>query len=140
MRNYKKSFEKYKALFKAEKKIGNVKNGVKQLTYKQYQQVRNIDKYSNAEIIRQQTILDKAGKKRAWSDYQKIIKKSKLKPGESDIYDNSYWGENIEDIEGLNYHKSLSGLLKDRHSLHFIISDRIIHGEDKDGVLKDYGY
>ena len=35
-RNYKKGYASYVAKFKEEKKLGNIKNGVRQLTFKQY--------------------------------------------------------------------------------------------------------
>ena len=143
-KEYKTGYKKYVAAFEKEKKINNIQNGVKQLTYNQYKIARNEDKLNNKEILAKQTKLHtEAQKKRVMEDYEKYA----LKPGEKAVFDNTYWGgksrQTLSDpfkSEGIGYHRTLSGLLADGHALHFLIAGRISHKEDKDTVLADYGY
>lgn len=137
-KRFTKAYIEYRQKFYAEKKIGNVKNGVRVLSQYQYKTAKNYG-MNNSSILKEQTILHgKTEKKRAWKEYKSIRKN--FTRGESMIQDETYFGENIEDMEGLSYHYNLSGLLKDRHSLHFLISSRIASGEDREETLADYGY
>ncbi len=146
-REYKASYKKYVEAFRKEKKENNIKNGVRQLTYNQYRIVRNEDGLSNKEILAKQSKLaTKAQKRRLLNEYKKYA----LKPGDRAVFDNTYWGgnssrsrltaENEYGTEGFGYHRTLSGILGDGHALHFLISGRILQGEDRDKVLDDYGY
>ena len=152
---YRRGYRSYVAMFRAEKKIGNIKEGVRQLTYKQYFQIREIEKKStankvNTEILfgdntselrkARQAILTPKNKIKFWKDY--LETRVGLKPGQINIIDNSFFGDTIDGIEeeGNKYHRTLSGLMHDKYQLHFIISDRILSGEDRDLVLEDYGY
>lgn len=153
-KKYKRGYASYVALFKAEKKIGNIKNGIRQLTYNQYYKYRNNSKKetaqkANKEILfgdstedarmARQAILTPVQKETFLDKYQETIS-SHLKPGEGLLIDDSYFGYNIDEDEGLNYHRTLSGVLHDRHQIHFLISLRILEGEDRKKVLADYGY
>ena len=139
-RNYKKGYASYVAKFKEEKKLGNIKNGVRQLTFKQYNAVRNKDKLNNKQIIDKQVILKDSVKNKVWKHYTKVKDKLNLTRGDRSIDENTFWGESWEEDEGLGYHRTMSGLLHDRYSLHFLISNRVDLGEDRDEVLSDYGY
>lgn len=134
-------YGQYKKLFQKEKKIHNIKNNVRQLTRKQFEAViKEAETNSIKKILAKQTILATAKlKKDTLKRYNKAIK-ANLKPGDFAIYDDTYFGENNEETEGLGYHRTLSGLLKDRDAVHFLISDRIIAGEDRYDVLADFGY
>lgn len=135
-RSYKKSYEKYVKEFKAEKKENNIKVGVRQMTRKQYESFRN-QGYSSKDILKEQVILkNKRMKERVWKEYQKL----ELKNGEAAVYDNSYWGENINETEGVKNHRSLKALMKDRHALHFMITQTIDELGDRDEALAYYGY
>lgn len=145
LREYKAGYKKYVEAFRKEKKINNIKNGVRQLTYNQYKIVRNEDKLNNNEILAKQSKLaTKAQKRKLLNEY----KKYKLRPGEKAVFDNTYWGhtraeiseENEFGTEGFGFHRTLSGILGDGHAMHFLISSRILQGEDRDTVLDDYGY
>ena len=135
-RHYKKSYEKYVKEFKAEKKENNIKRDVRQMTRKQYESFRN-EGYSHKEILKSQIILkNKRIKEKVWKEYSKL----ELKNGETSVYDNSYWGKNIYETEGLNKHRSLKALMKDRHMLHFMITQTIDEIGDRDEALAYYGY
>ena len=146
-----KAYENYRRKFYAEKKIGNVKQGVRVLTVKQY---RNAKKkgLSDKKILNAQTMLhSKAEKRRVWNEYRRITRK-RISRGESIIMEDTYFGGSKgsifgeyeegteEDIEGLSYHYNLSGLLKDKDAIHYLISYRIMEGEEREEVLADYGY
>lgn len=145
LREYRVGYKKYLIAFRKEKKINNIQNGVRQLTYNQYKRTRNEDKLNNKEILAKQTKLATEAKKRK---LLKEYRKYALKPGERAVFDNTYWGdtwaetnaENEFGTEGFGYHRTLSGILGDGHVLHFLIAGRILQGEDRDTVLDDYGY
>lgn len=139
MKKSTKTYIAYRNKFYAEKKIGNVKNGVRLLTPSQYKRARQED-LADRDILKAQTILhSKAEKKDFWRYYNKVRKT--FSRGEKIEQEGTYFGENLEETEGLSYHYNLSGLLKDRDALHFLISFRIDNiGEDRKAVLADYGY
>lgn len=138
MRKRSKAYQVYRQKFYAEKKIGNVKQGVRVLTANQYRRARK-EKMNDTSILEAQTLLhSKREKNYVWREYKKI--KKTYSRGETIEQGGTYFGESYEDEEGLSYHYSLSGLLKDKDAIHFMISFRINDGEDRAEVLADYGY
>ena len=141
-RKWSKEYEAYRRKFYAEKKLGNVKQGVRVLTANQYRRAKK-EGLSDTKILKAQTMLHgQAEKKAFWREYKKL--KKRISRGESIILEDTYFGgaydEDSEEIEGLSYHYNLSGLLKDKDAMHFLISYRIMNGEDREEVLADYGY
>lgn len=143
-----KEYGLYKKIFKQERAIGNIKNGVRMSTFKEFKE--DMKEYNNniVAILNEQRMLTPELKKKVWRDYKKF-RKQNLKPGDYTIQEGTYWGgtsksqsENIAgyDVEGLDYHTSLSGLLHDKHAVHFLISRRIADGENQKDVLAEYGY
>jgi len=133
-----KSYQGYRNKFYAEKKIGNIKNGVRVLTASQYRRAKK-EGITDKGILKEQTILTtKAEKTAVWKEYKKV--KKNYSRGESIIQEDTYFGESYEEDEGLRYHYNLSGLLNDRDALHFLISYEIHGGEDREEVLAKYGY
>ena len=133
-----KAYTKYRNKFYIEKRIGNVKQGVRVLSPNQYRRARK-ENLSDKKILKAQTLLhSKAEKNELWNYYKKI--RVDFNRGESLIQENTYFGETDEDLEGLSYHYNISGLLKDKDAMHFIISYRINDGEEREEVLADYGY
>ena len=137
-----KEYEAYRRKFYVEKKIGNVKQGVRVLTANQYRRARK-ENLSDTKILKAQTMLHGQKEKKAvWKEYSKI--KKRIGRGESVLMEDTYFGsaydEESEELEGLSYHYNLSGLLKDKDAIHFLISYRIINGEEREEVLADYGY
>lgn len=146
-RKWSKDYENYRRKFYAEKKLGNVKQGVRVLTANQYRRARKGDRresgLSDTKILKAQTMLHgQAEKKALWREYKKL--KKRISRGESIILEDTYFGgaydEEADEIEGLSYHYNLSGLLKDKDAIHFLISYRILQGENREEVLADYGY
>lgn len=138
MRKRSKAYQVYRQKFYAEKKIGNVKQGVRVLTSNQYRTARK-KKMNDTSILKAQTLLhSKREKDYVWREYKKI--KKTYSRGETIEQEGTYFGETYEEDEGLSYHYSLSGLLKDKDAIHFMISFRINDGEDRAEVLADYGY
>lgn len=138
MKKRSKAYQVYRQKFYAEKKIGNVKQGVRVLTANQYRRARK-EKMNDTSILKAQTLLhSKREKDYVWREYKKI--KKTYSRGETIEQEGTYFGETYEDDEGLSYHYSLSGLLKDKDAIHFMISFRINDGEDRAEVLADYGY
>lgn len=138
MKKRSKAYQVYRQKFYAEKKIGNVKQGVRVLTANQYRRARK-KKMNDTSILKAQTLLhSKREKDYVWREYKKI--KKTYSRGETIEQEGTYFGETYEDDEGLSYHYSLSGLLKDKDAIHFMISFRINDGEDRAEVLADYGY
>lgn len=137
------AYDTYRRKFYAEKKIGNTKQGVRVLTAKQYRRAKK-ERLSDTKILESQTMLHgQAEKKAFWREYKKI--KKRISRGETVILEDTYFGsaydEESDEIEGLSYHYNLSGLLKDKDAIHFIISFRIkFQGEKREEVLADYGY
>lgn len=140
--NIKTLYGQYKALFKKEKKIGNIDGGMRQETFKQFENdMKDPNFGSVAKILDAQRYVKKDQKAQLWKDYQKIVKEQKLKPGQRISQKGTYWGETETAIDGLRYHRTFSGLLTDeRYVKHCVIAYRLAHGEDKKEVLADYGY
>ena len=138
MKKRTKAYENYRQKFYAEKKIGNVKQGVRVLTPNQYRRATK-EGITDRKILNAQTMLhSKREKKDVWKQYKKVRKE--FERGETLTQEGTYFGENYEEDEGLSYHYNLSGLLKDKDALHFIIAYRLQEGEDREEVLADYGY
>lgn len=138
MRKRSKAYQAYRQKFYVEKKIGNVKQGVRVLTANQYRRARK-EGINDTNILKAQTLLhSKREKDYVWREYKKI--KKSFSRGETIEMEGSYFGETYEEDEGLSYHYSLSGLLKDKDAIHFMITFRINDGEDRAEVLADYGY
>ena len=138
MKKKTKVYEAYRQKFYAEKKIGNVKQGVRVLTANQYRRARK-EGINDTKILKAQTLLhSKREKNYIWREYKKI--KKRYSRGETLEQEGTYFGESYEEDEGLSYHYSLSGLLKDKDAIHFMISQRIADGEDRVEVLANYGY
>lgn len=140
-RNYNVGYEQYSRGFYELKKAGNLKRDMRKFSKKHYNELRAAG-YSTKEILKEQTFLSKRKQKLAWKKYQKLVKK--LKPGEKAIYDKTYWGENNEKEEGLGYHRTLKGLMGDKHTFHFLITNDILtgkkYGKSREEVLAQYGY
>ena len=138
LRNYNVGYEQYSRKFYELKKAGNLKRGMRKFSKKYYNELR-ADGNSNKDILEEQMFLSKKKQKLAWKKYQKLVKK--LKPGEKAIYDNTYWGRNEYDEEGLGYHRTLSGLMSDKHTFHFLITNDILTSDkSREEVLAQYGY
>lgn len=137
---YGRNYEEYKERFKYEKKLGNVKRGVRMLSEKQYNRVRKEDGYNNKTIIEKQTILTEKMKKKVIRD----LNDANIRKGQFSILENTFFGESEEtmdlDSNTLGYHRTLSGFLHDRYALHYLIASRITMGETQEEVLADYGY
>ena len=94
---------------------------------------------STDAILDEQMFLSKKKQREAWKSYTKIRKN--LTPGEKALYDNTYWGRNEYDEEGLGYHRNLSGLMRDKNIFHFLITNDILtSGNSREEVLAQYGY
>jgi hypothetical protein len=133
-----KEYENYRRKFYDQKKEGNIKQGVRVLTINQYKRARK-ESLNDTKILKAQTILhSKKEKREIWSQYKRIRKS--YKRGETLDQEGTYFGETYESEEGLAYHYNLSGLMKDKDALHFMISFRIAEGEERKEVLADYGY
>lgn len=140
--NLKTLYGQYKRLFQAEKKINNIKNDVRQDTYKEFVQDMADPTYGGSikKILDQQRNVKPEERKALWKKYRKILKEEQLKPGQQTQQAGTYWGETSYGKNGLGYHRTFSGLMRDRHAQHFVIAYRIEHGEDKREVLADFGY
>ena len=137
-RNYNVGYEQYSRKFSELKKSNNLKVGMRKFSKKTYNKLRAMG-YSTKEILKEQTFLSKKQQKTAWKNYTKLRKN--LNPGEATLYDNTYWGRNNEEEEGLGYHRTLSGLLRDKNAIHFLITNDILTGDkSKEEVLAQYGY
>ena len=139
----------YREKFYKQKSRGNVKQGVRVLSRKQYYEAKDRHKLTNTEILNAQTILhSKEQEKRTWKIYKKL--RENFKRGDTYTIAGTYEGlegvsEETKDIleseySELGYHYNLKGLLEDKMALHLIMSFRIISGEDREEVLADYGY
>lgn len=138
IRNYNVGYKKYSQEFDLLKKAYNVKQGVRKFSKKTYNMLR-AKGFSNEDILNEQRFLDEEKQKLAWEKYQKI--KEKIVPGETAIYDNTYWGENEREEEGLGYHRSIKGLMRDKHAFHFLITNDLLTSDlSRDEVLAQYGY
>ena len=152
LRNYNVGYEQYSRKFYELKKAGNLKRGMRKFSKKHYNELR-AQGDTNKVILKKQMFLSKKKQKLAWKKYQKLVNrkvknkkiiKKNLNPGEKAIFDNTYWGGNLDEEEGLGYHRTLSGLMQDKHVFHFLISNDILTGEkygkSREEVLAQYGY
>lgn len=139
--NLKTLYGQYKRHFKNEKKQGNIKNGVHQDTYKEFEaDMKNPNYGSVKKILDEQRNVKQKNKKKVWQEYKKMIKEEQLKAGQQTNQQGTYWGGTKPGKSGLGYHRTFSGLMKDRDAVHFIIANRIGNGEDAKDVLADFGY
>lgn len=138
LRNYNVGYEQYSRKFYELKKAGNLKRGMRKFSKKHYNELR-ADGNSNKDILEEQRFLSKKKQREAWKSYTKLRKN--LNPGEKALYDNTYWGRNEYDEEGLGYHRNLSGLMRDKHIFHFLITNDILTSDkSREEVLAQYGY
>ena len=138
LRNYNVGYEQYSRKFYELKKAGNLKRGMRKFSKKHYNELR-ADGNSNKDILEEQRFLNKKKQREAWKSYTKLRKN--LNPGEKALYDNTYWGRNEYDEDGLGYHRNLSGLMRDKHIFHFLITNDILtSGKSREEVLAQYGY
>ena len=138
LRNYNVGYEQYVRKFYELKKAGNLKRGMRKVSKKQYNELRAAGD-TNKDILEEQRFLSKKKQREAWKSYTKIRKN--LNPGETALYDNTYWGRNEYDEEGLGYHRNLSGLMRDKNIFHFLITNDILtSGKSREEVLAQYGY
>ena len=148
-----KAYQRYRERYYIERKLGNVKQGVKVYSAKQYKEMRTIpDKdlkrpLTDKEILNAQTMLQsKAGKNKVWRDYLRLRKTFKRGTKKTykyqEIRDIDEEGDILfeEREEELYYHYNLQGLLRDKFVIHRLITARIAEGEDRKEVLADYGY
>lgn len=143
---YRGTYETYERNFQQSKANGLVLHGVRQLTRKQW--ANEISQgMTNTAIINNQTMSKKAAQ-RAYKQYQKLMKDTRLNPGEVAIeLEKTYWGHNNKDKNAkiiyreLGYHRTFSGFMKDKHAVHMMISFEIKLGErSREEILDDYGY
>ena len=140
LRNYNVGYEQYSRGFAELKASNNLKVGMRKLSKKTYNDLRARG-YSTKDVLERQMFLSKKKQKEAWKKYTKLKNKSKLKPGEATLYDNSYWGRNSKKEEGLSYHRNLKGLMRDKNIFHFLITNDILtSGKSREEVLAQYGY
>ena len=138
LRNYNVGYEQYSRKFYELKKAGNLKRGMRKFSKKHYNELR-AEGDTNKVILERQMFLSKKKQKNAWKNYTKLRKN--LNPGEATLYDNSYWGRNNEEEEGLGYHRTLSGLMRDKNAIHFLITNDILTSDkSREEVLAQYGY
>lgn len=138
IRNYNVGYKKYSQQFAELRKARNVKQGVRKFTKKTYNKLRS-QGFSNKEILEEQMFLSESKQAEIWQKYLKI--RENIKPGESTIYDSSYWGQNEDETEGLGYHRTMTGLMRDKDAFHFMITNDILNsGLDREEVLAQYGY
>ena len=138
IRNYNVGYEQYSRGFAELKSYNNLKVGVRKFSKKTYNKLREMG-YSTKEILKEQMFLSKKKQKTVWKNYTKLRKN--INPGEATLYDNSYWGRNNEKEEGLGYHRTLSGLMRDKNAVHFLITNDILTSDkSKEEVLAQYGY
>ena len=154
-----KAYQAYRDRYYKEKKRGNILNGVRVLSQKQFSNTMKIKtrsgqkKYTIRKILNQQMkITTKKAERDTWRSYLKMRKK--IQRGETITVSDSFKGlaesklggisleeaETLEEDSGLGYHYNISGLLKDNYVLHDIIAFRINDGEEQKEVLADYGY
>lgn len=139
--NIKKLYGQYKRHFQNEKKNGNIQNGVRQDTFKEFQHDMADPEYGSIKnILDAQRIVKQENKAKVWREYKKMLKEEQLKPGNQTTQNNTYWGGNKESVTGVGYHRTFTGLMRDRDAVHFIIAHRIENGEDSRDVLADFGY
>lgn len=149
LRNYNVGYEEYSRKFYELKKAGNLKRGMRKFSKKRYNKLR-AEGDTNKDILEEQRFLTKKKQKLAWKKYQKLVNKKvrtkkttkkNLNPGEKALYDNTYWGRNEYEEEGLGYHRTLKGLMGDKHVFHFLIANDILtSGKSREEVLAQYGY
>jgi hypothetical protein len=139
--NLKRLYGQYKRLFKKEKKQGNIQNGVRQDTYKEFEYDMADPNYGSIKkILDAQRNVKQENKAKVWQQYKKMIKDEQLKAGTQTSQAGTYWGNTQTQQDGLKYHRTFSGLMKDRNAVHYIIAHRISSGEDEREVLADFGY
>lgn len=154
-----KAYQAYRDRFYKEKRRGNILNGVRVLSQKQFSNTMKIktrsgsQKYTTRKILNQQMkIKTKAAERETWKTYLKM--RRSIERGEKITVSDSFMGlarspeggisaveaESMQSESGLGYHYNISGLLKDNYVLHDIIAFRITDGEEQKEVLADYGY
>lgn len=137
-RKFTKEYQAYRDKYYAEKKIGNTKNNEVVFSQKEFNEAKKHG-FTTKQILNSQTYLHNKTEKEAFFRKYKKIRKTYSR-GETVYHEQTYFGGQREGVEGISYHYNLSGLLNDKNAMHFIISNRIREGEDREKVLADYGY
>lgn len=137
-RNYNVGYEQYSRKFSELKKSNNLKVGMRKFSKKRYNELR-ADGNSNKDILEAQMFLSKKQQKTAWKNYTKL--REDLNPGKTKLYNKSYWGKNNKKEEGLGYHRTFTGLMRDKNAIHFLITNDILTSDkSREEVLAQYGY
>lgn len=154
-KNYARGYKSYRKQYAEAKRIGNIKRKVRVLTRNQYNKAREIG-FTNKQILKEQRLVSsKSDMNLYWKTYQKLVK-STIKPGNTSVLNNTYWGtgkkdenvvhfkkyKNFTSGHELGYHRTFKGLLRDKNALHMIIAFAIENNKDRkrEEVLADYGY
>lgn len=162
MKKWTKAYIAYRDKFYEEKRRGNIKNGLRVFSAKQFNNAVKFGKmkvgdeyvpYTGTRILnKQKKLTTKAAERETWRTYLKM--RRSIERGETITVSDSFMGltrseeggisaaeaEALQSEAGLGYHYNISGLLKDNYVLHDIIAFRINDGEDQKEVLADYGY
>lgn len=149
IKNYQGSYQQYSNRFAAVRSQGKLHKFAKKFTKKQFDMMRaegtTIDEMVEAQAIPKHIV------EKSFKQYEYLRDNSLMRPGDkfetTKEWDNSYWGGEIEEVIKkpenfkLGYHRTMSGFLKDKHAIHFMITFEIELGElSREEVLDEYGY
>lgn len=119
--NTKTLYGQYKYLYRKERKQYNIKNDMRQLTYKQFKVIiAEPETNTVKKILDKERLIKQEEKAKKWREYKAMLK-SKKNPA-------------------IKAHRTFKAYMRDRATFANIIAERIKNGEDRKAVLADYGY
>ena len=152
---YRGTYETYRQKFQEAKRLGDLQKGARQYGKRQWSKFIQ-EGETNKSILADQSINKRAAHK-AYDQYQKLIKKEKLKPGETFDLEKTYWGhghknkywdpdeqkekERLDETTQIGYHRTFKGFINDKNAIHMMIAYEMQQGErSRKAILDDYGY
>lgn len=133
----------YRRRFMEEKKRGNIKQFESMLNKYAFQEYRKKGFTVAKMIYKQKFLKTKKEEHEFFKSYLKLRKGTKAKRGQKVVEEGTIFEGTLGETtlnEQLEYHYTLSGLLKDKYAIHLMITGRIKLGEEREKVLSEYGY
>ena len=147
IKNYQGSYQQYSNRFLAAKNKGLKKPFAKKFTKKEFDMLVD-NGYTIDQMLEKQT-RSRDVAERAWHTYEELRDKAKMQSGNywesQKRWENSFFGSDVLENEEtgilkVKYHRTMSGFLKDKYVIHFLITEEILQGRPREEVLDDYGY
>lgn len=137
----KKAYLEYRRRFYKEKREGFTYKGARLFKLKDFTEVFQTSGGLSVTKILNVQIVNKKQWRKAYEQYNKLIKEHKITRGKNVEYLNTFFGDNMSDDNGqafknISYHRTLKGFMNDKYAKHFMFTQQY---DDKKAELMNKG-